>query len=229
MSTKRKQECLLADGCPQKQMIAKWEMEMTKKDKINFQKALASNENWFKEDQIQNLDKIVQTDPIFRKLIASLPLPFNIENRPCYKYQESNGICGDDVQYRYIYVKHKMEEVETEKKNIYLDHLIQQEKLRFETVQYLHKYNQKLQTIQAEMKRNGMDSDFKKIGYFRLFPEDVNRHDDLDYPLGSFHFHSCGGPAELLELAFDIVRLGSLEKVQQTMDLYYRAKHAVDF
>lgn len=229
MWKKRKQDCILAEGCPQKQMIAKWELEMTKENKINFQKALASNENWFKEDQIQNLQKIVQTDLIFRQLVASLPLSPNIQNRPCYKYQKTNGICGDDVQYRYIYVKHRMEEVETEKKDIYLDKLIKQEKLRFQTIQYLHKYNQKLRMIQAEMKKNGMDSDFKKIGYFRLFPEDVNRHDDLDYPLQSFHFDSCGGPAELLELAFDIVRLGSLEKVQQTMDLYYRAKNAVDF
>lgn len=170
------------------------------------------NKKWYDTKQCKQVEKIVLTDKVFAALIKVLPLDI------CVKKRDGSGVCVDDINNRYCYLRTKLRESADQEKHLAL--LIEQETLRSKVIRDMDGYNKSLRDLQSKMKLGGFESDFERIGYFRLFPEEVD--EDITSPLDSIRASCCGEMALYAELAFDIVRFGSLKDVNENVGFYYR-------
>jgi len=215
-------------------LAREWSEKMTDlSDRKSFLKELQTQRNklWDKTDDILHLKQMFKTNSLLSSLIQQLPLELDFKKRGSYHYRGSNGICADDVRDRYTYLEEKLSELND--KNSELDNnqnddqkyrtlLLKQEKLRFEVIQSLEKYNKSLQTIQKEMKAIGKHSEFEAIRYWKFFPNEITTS---SFPIDYLNSLDCGHPSLYIELAFDILMF-DWDQIKKERDAYYRVRFA---
>jgi hypothetical protein len=234
------------------QMGGEWCKNIPDSDeRKNFISKITKNEFWYQTTAAKQIESLITEDSLFAFVVGNLIfIPVNPLERGGYKYGGlTEGICVDDLKARYIYLECELKKPEVlaqsaEMQEEHIGHLFELEKLRITFIQQGQSFNQALKKVQEKHVKlfDSPLEGWNTIPYLRFFPdltetkqekgeteEEENEtkqekedEEEEENPFDSVIAEGCSDYAVLMELAFDIVRLGSLQEVNQQMGFYYR-------